>query len=57
VALNAETITLDLDDLVPGGLLLYDAANSDVAPARKDITLCDVPLAQLIADLHLPKVA
>src|SRR5271157_2107206 len=57
VALNAETITLDLDDLVPGGLLLYDAANSDVAPAREDITLCDVPLAQLMADLHLPKVA
>ena len=57
VALNAETIELDLDDLIPGGLLLYDAANSNVAPAREDITLCDVPLAQLMSDLHLPKVA
>ena len=57
VALNGETITLDLDDLVPGGLLLYDAANSDVAPTREDITLCDVPLGQLMANLHLPKVA
>jgi len=57
VALNAETIQLDLDDLVPGGLLLYDAANSEVAPAREDITRCDVPFATLMGDLHLPKVA
>ncbi|MGP8134398.1 MAG: 2-oxoacid:acceptor oxidoreductase subunit alpha [Halobacteriota archaeon] len=57
VALNAETIELDLDDLIPGGLLVYDAANSKVAPAREDITRCDVPLAKLMADLHLPKVA
>lgn len=57
VALNAETIELDLDDLIPGGLLVYDAANSKVAPAREDITRCDVPLTKLMADLHLPKVA
>jgi len=57
VALNAETIELDLNDLVPGGVLLYDAQSSNVAPTREDITLCDVPLLQLVTDLHLPKVA
>ncbi len=57
VALNAETIELDLNDLVPGGVLLYDAKSSNVAPTREDIALCDVPLIQLVTDLHLPKVA
>ncbi len=57
VALNAETIELDLNDLIPGGVLLYDMKSSNVAPTREDITLCDVPLTQLVTDLHLPKVA
>jgi len=57
VALNAETIELDLNDLVPGGVLLYDMKSFNVAPTREDITLCDVPLTQLVTDLHLPKVA
>ena len=63
VALNAETVELDLNDLVPGGVLstmrraptlhrrvktsydlvpggvlLYDAKSSNVAPTREDIT-------------------
>ncbi|MCJ7639447.1 MAG: 2-oxoacid:acceptor oxidoreductase family protein, partial [Euryarchaeota archaeon] len=54
VALNAETIELDLNDLIPGGVLLYDMKSSNVAPTREDITLCDVPLTQLVTDLHLP---
>ncbi|MGZ4924117.1 MAG: 2-oxoacid:acceptor oxidoreductase subunit alpha [Halobacteriota archaeon] len=57
VALNAETIELDLNDLASGGVLLYDTKNSKVAPNREDIILCDVPLLQLVTDLHLPKVA
>jgi 2-oxoglutarate ferredoxin oxidoreductase subunit alpha len=57
VALNAETVELDLNDLVPGGVLLYDAKSSNVAPTREDIILCEVPLLQLVTDLHLPKVA
>ncbi len=57
VALNAETIALDLNDLVPGGVLLYDAKSFNVAPTREEITWCDVPLTQLVTDLHLPKVA
>jgi len=57
VALNAETVELDLNDLIPGGVLLYDMKSFNVAPTREDITLCDVPLTQLVTDLHLPKVA
>ena len=57
VALNAETVELDLNDLVPGGVLLYDAQSSNVAPTREDIILCEVPLLQLVTDLQLPKVA
>ena len=57
VALNAETIVMDLNDVVPGGVLLYDAKSFNVAPQRGDIALCDVPLTKLVTDLHLPKVA
>ncbi len=41
VALNAETIELDLNDMVSGGVLLYDAKSINVAPQREDIPLCD----------------
>ena len=57
VALNAETIELDLNDMVSGGVLLYDAKSINVTPQRGDITLCDIPLTQLVTELHLPKVA
>jgi 2-oxoglutarate ferredoxin oxidoreductase subunit alpha len=57
VALNPETIELDLGDLTPGGMLLYDAKSFNVEPTREDITWCGVPLTQLVTDLHLPKVA
>lgn len=57
VALNAETIDLDLDDVVAGGLVIYDAQTSKVAPTRDDVSWCDVPFVQLVTDLHLPKVA
>jgi 2-oxoglutarate/2-oxoacid ferredoxin oxidoreductase subunit alpha len=57
VALNAETIELDLNDVIPGGVLLYDAKSFNVEPPRADIVLCDAPLTQLVTDLHLPKVA
>jgi 2-oxoglutarate ferredoxin oxidoreductase subunit alpha len=57
VALNAETIDQDLDDVVAGGLVIYDAKSAKVPPKREDITWCDVPLIQLVTGLHLPKVA
>src|SRR5659263_280435 len=43
VALNAETIVMDLNDVVPGGVLLNDAKSFNVAPQRGDVALCDVP--------------
>jgi 2-oxoglutarate/2-oxoacid ferredoxin oxidoreductase subunit alpha len=57
VALNAETIEMDLKEVIPGGVLLYDAKSFNVAPQREDIAWCDVPLTQLVTDVHLPKVA
>lgn len=57
VALNAETLDLDLDDVIAGGMVIYDAKSFNVTPTRKDIVWCDVPLIQLVTDLHLPKVA
>ncbi len=57
VALNAETVELDVNDLVQGGVLLFDGKSFSVTSPREDVTLCDVPLTQLVTDLQLPKVA
>lgn len=56
VALNAETVDLHLDRLVPGGIVIHDSQSFKAAQQRDDVTWCDVPLAQLIKDLKLPKV-
>ncbi|MDD1721122.1 MAG: 2-oxoacid:acceptor oxidoreductase subunit alpha [Euryarchaeota archaeon] len=56
VALNAKTVDLHLDEVVPGGIVVHDSKSFQAAKRRSDVTWCDVPLAQLVKDLHLPKV-
>ncbi len=56
VALNAKTVDLHLDEVVPGGIVVHDSKSFKAAQQRDDVTWCDVPLAQLVKDLHLPKV-
>ncbi|MGZ4903341.1 MAG: 2-oxoacid:acceptor oxidoreductase subunit alpha [Halobacteriota archaeon] len=56
VALNAQTVDLHLDKLVPGGVVVHDSKSFKAAQGRSDVMWCDVPLAQLVKDLHLPKV-
>ncbi len=56
VALNAETVGLHLDRVVPGGIVVFDSKSFERAQKRGDVTWRDVPLAQLTKDLHLPKV-
>ncbi|MGZ4904778.1 MAG: 2-oxoacid:acceptor oxidoreductase subunit alpha, partial [Halobacteriota archaeon] len=56
VALNAKTVDLHLDEVVPGGIIVHDSKSFKAAQRRNDVTWCDVPLAQLVKDLNLPKV-
>ncbi|MGZ4906288.1 MAG: 2-oxoacid:acceptor oxidoreductase family protein, partial [Halobacteriota archaeon] len=56
VALNAKTVDLHLDEVVPSGIIVHDSKSFKAAQRRNDVTWCDVPLAQLVKDLNLPKV-
>jgi 2-oxoglutarate ferredoxin oxidoreductase subunit alpha len=48
IAMNAQTYTRDLQEVAPGGVLLYDSTwPRDRLLARPDITIIGVPLARM----------
>jgi len=51
LALNAETVALHKDELVPGGGVIYDpddAPQNTGTLGREDLTLCPVPLKKIV---------
>src|SRR3989442_7480516 len=48
IAMNAQTYTRDLQEVAPGGVLIYDSTwPRDRLLARTDVTIVGVPLARL----------
>ena len=48
IAMNAQTYTRDLQEVAPGGVLIYDSTwPRDRLLARPDITIIGVPLARM----------
>ena len=53
IALNAETVTLHKDKLVPGGGIIYDKDDVTLSPEtlkRKDLKLYPVPLKKIVIE-------
>ncbi|MDO9516714.1 MAG: 2-oxoacid:acceptor oxidoreductase subunit alpha [Methanosarcinaceae archaeon] len=59
VALNRETIDLHLDELSENAAIIYDGDNIELSYEdlkRQDVTLCNVPIGNLIKTNSLPKI-
>ncbi|MCH8239051.1 MAG: 2-oxoacid:acceptor oxidoreductase subunit alpha [Proteobacteria bacterium] len=51
VAMNPQSYTQDLADIVPGGYLIYDSSLPRLFP-REDITVLGIPIAQMCAEVY-----
>ena len=61
LALDAKSITLHKDEILPGGALIYDSQGLEISPidvapdfdniGRDDITVIDMPMAQIARDV------
>ncbi|MFB0543413.1 MAG: 2-oxoacid:acceptor oxidoreductase subunit alpha [Candidatus Bathyarchaeia archaeon] len=52
IALNEDTITRHEGELVPGGGVIYDGEQVEIAPQRGNLKLYSVPLRRIVQDLR-----
>ena len=53
VCMNAATVAEDMEEVLPGGIILYDDA-LPIANHRKDVKYYPIPVKQLVKDADLP---
>jgi 2-oxoisovalerate ferredoxin oxidoreductase beta subunit len=56
VAMNGPSMEKFVDDVMPGGVVFYNASMVDEGPTRTDIEKIAVPIAEITERLGLPKV-